>query len=154
IDIAEFIIDDRARGTGMLARRGDAVLADVAHHQPAAGAGTTEQRIEGHSLAFRGELLDELDVPPGGGGERSRVVVALAGPSELLRGEEVPLLAGDLAGLAADADRGVGVEAHLRSWGGRFDPAERADEALQDRREPGSGRGVRDWLGLLSWFKG
>src|SRR5205814_6699395 len=37
-----------------------------------------------------------------------------AGPLVAVRRDQVPLLAGDLARLAADADRGVGEEAHPR----------------------------------------
>ena len=59
------------------------------------------------------EQLDEPDVAPGRGREIPGVVVgdALAG-LRAVRGQVVPLLARDLAGLAADAHRGVGEEAH------------------------------------------
>src|SRR6201999_3923078 len=64
-------------------------------------------------------LLDEGDVPPGAGAERPGVVVGR--PEQLqvavLR-VPVPLLARDLAGLAADADRGVGEEALARPQAG------------------------------------
>ena len=43
--------------------------------------------------------------------ERAAVVVGLAGEAQVVGRHLVPLLAGDLAGLAADADRGVGEEA-------------------------------------------
>src|SRR5207249_10045744 len=43
--------------------------------------------------------------------ELRRVVVRLPGPHHSVVRYEVPFLAGDLAGLAADADRGVGEEA-------------------------------------------
>src|SRR5207247_136434 len=59
------------------------------------------------------ELLDELDVPPVDAVEFSRVVVAVAAhlPDAAVLGRElVPVLAGDFARLAADADRGVGEE--------------------------------------------
>ena len=79
------------------------MLADVAHHQPAA------------VLAVLGELLDELDVPPVDAVELRGVVVAVAAQrvhAAVGAGQLVPLLAGDLARLAADADRRVGVEPH------------------------------------------
>ncbi|MDN5635548.1 MAG: diguanylate cyclase, partial [Brevibacterium sp.] len=57
-------------------------------------------------------LLDEGDMSPRVGAEAARVVIRgaeeLEGP--VLR-VVVPLLAGDLAGLAADADRGIREEA-------------------------------------------
>ncbi len=90
-------------GADLEAGRVDAVLADVAHHQPAP---------VGPVLA---ELLDELDVPPVDPVQPAGVVVAVAAHLVLPaagRGELVPLLAGHLACLAADADGGVGVEAH------------------------------------------
>src|SRR5262249_32910990 len=48
------------------------------------------------------------------GAERRRVVVAFAGPHQSVLGDDVPLLAGDLARLAADAHGGVGEEADAR----------------------------------------
>src|SRR2546423_2128 len=85
-----------------------AVLADVARHQPA-------QRILRVVVrARRLALLDEGDVAPRVRAEGRRVVVALARPDETVLGDQVPLLAGHLAGLAADADRRVGEEAHAR----------------------------------------
>ena len=111
-------------GTRVLARGGHAVLADVAHHQPATGPAPVEQLVERQLVAWfagpgrivgarppvRGELLDEFHMPPRCGGELGGVVVAVAGPVESVGGELVPLFAGDFARLAADADRGVGVE--------------------------------------------
>src|SRR5262249_35307003 len=121
-------------GTGLLARRRLAVLADVAHHEPAPGVEAVAGRRRTR-LAALGQLLDELHVPPGGGRERAGVVVAVAGPLEAVGGELVPLLAGDFAGLAADADRRVGVEARGGSGrGGRAAP-ERLDHALEEHRQ-------------------
>src|SRR5439155_19129792 len=74
-----------------------AVLADIRAHEPA-------QRV----LVA---LLDERDVPPRVRAELRGVVVGLARPDHSVLGHEVPLLACDLAGLAADADRRVGEEA-------------------------------------------
>ena len=139
VDVRELVIDDGACWTRVLARGGDAVLADVAHHQPPTGAAAVHQLVDGQLVArrrgaeqlvkgqlmacrhgvgrimargpsIRGELLDELHMPPGGAGELGGVVIAVAGPFEAVRRELIPLFAGDLAGLAADADRGVGVE--------------------------------------------
>src|SRR5207248_3292111 len=56
-------------------------------------------------------LLDERDVPPGVGRELAGVVVRVPAPDGSVCGNEVPLLARDLAGLAPDADRGVREEA-------------------------------------------
>jgi hypothetical protein len=77
-----------------------AVLADVAEEEP------TE-------LAIGPRLLDELHVPPGCMAEAARVVVARAEEIEVIGGEAVPLLARNLARLAADAERGVGEKAVL-----------------------------------------
>src|SRR5919108_731154 len=61
-------------------------------------------------------LLDEGDVPPGVGPEGQRVVVGVAADAQRpVLGDQVPLLAGDLAGLAADADAGVGEKPHPRT---------------------------------------
>src|SRR5256885_4641196 len=57
-------------------------------------------------------LLDEGDVAPGVRAELGGVVVGLTGPGEAVLRDEVPLLAGDLARLAADADRRVREEPH------------------------------------------
>ena len=60
-------------------------------------------------------LLDEGDVPPGAGAERAGVVVGRPEQFQVAVARVVvPLLAGHLAGLAADADRGVGEEALAR----------------------------------------
>src|SRR5699024_133615 len=56
-------------------------------------------------------LLDEGDVSPRARAEVARVVVGVAGQPEVVHREGVPLLARHLAGLAPDADRGVGEEA-------------------------------------------
>ena len=65
-DGVEFGADDGAGGTDLEARRGDAVLADVAHHEPAA------------VLPILAELLDELDVPPVDPVQPLGIVVAVA----------------------------------------------------------------------------
>src|SRR6185369_13894611 len=70
------------------------------------------ERARGAVGADRDLLLDERDVAPGVRPEGARVVVRLAGPRLDRARDVVPLLAGDLARLAADAQRGVGEEAH------------------------------------------
>src|SRR6266550_3163016 len=94
--------DDRA-GRAHLDTAGlDAVLAHVAHHEPAA-------------VVRAVELLDELDVPPVRAVELARVVVAVARHfrhAAVRRRELVPVLARHLARLAADTDRRVGEEPH------------------------------------------
>ena len=104
VDIPELVMEDGAGRAGFLAGRFLAVLADVAHHQPAAPV----------PAAVWGDLLDEGDVPPGRLREVTRVVVAMAREAQPIGGQLVPLLTGDLAGFAADAERGVGKEAHRR----------------------------------------
>src|SRR6266699_2331148 len=68
-----------------------------------------------NSVPILGELLDELHVTPVGTVQAARVVVAVAthrAHAAMGAGKLVPLLAGDLARLAADADGGVRVESH------------------------------------------
>src|SRR6266852_4162961 len=101
-DGVEFGPDDGAGGANLETARLHAMLAHVAHHQPA-------------PVVRALELLDELDVPPVRAVELARVVVAVPahlGHPAVRRGELIPVLAGDLAGLAADADRRVGEEPH------------------------------------------
>src|SRR5271156_5517800 len=94
VDVRELVIDDGARRARVLARGRHAVLADVAHHQPAIGPAPVQQLVESHFLArcsgvgeigvsgpsIRGELLDEFHMSPGRSGELDRVIVAVAGP--------------------------------------------------------------------------
>src|SRR5207244_641130 len=94
--------DDGAGGTHLEAPCLDAVLAHVAHHQPAAVVRTLE-------------LLDEADVPPVDAVQLTGVVVAVAAQlpdPAVLGGELVPFLARDLARFAPDANGGVGEESH------------------------------------------
>src|SRR5919106_833973 len=95
--------DDGAGRAHLETARPHAVLAHIAHQEPAAVG------------AIGRELLDEPHVAPVRAVEAPRVVVAVARErvdAAVGGGELVPLLAGDLAGLAADADRGVGEETH------------------------------------------
>src|SRR5437868_4248279 len=94
--------DDRAGGAHLQASCLDAVLAHVAHHQPAA-------------VVRALELLDEAHVSPMDAVQPARVVVAVAGElphAAVLGWELVPFLARDLARFAADANRRVGEESH------------------------------------------
>src|SRR5258708_3511191 len=69
VDVLEFVMDDGPRRASLLAGGRYAVLADVAHHEPAGLRGlVVRQQLQGEPLAGRlGELLDELHVPPGRG---------------------------------------------------------------------------------------
>src|SRR5690242_7957304 len=94
--------DDGAGGAHLEAPGLDAVLAHVAHHQPAAVV---------RSL----ELLDEAHVSPVDAVQLAGVVVAVAAQlsDPPVPGRElVPFLARDLTRLAADANRGVREESH------------------------------------------
>src|SRR5215475_8745498 len=79
------------------------MLAHIAHEEPAA------------VLAVLRELLNELDVAPVNSVELTRVVVAIAAQSvdaAVSARELVPLLACNLARLAADANGRVSVKPH------------------------------------------
>src|SRR5205807_10334551 len=107
IDRVEFGAHQRARRTGLQAGRVGAVLAYVRHHQPAL--------LLPAAIGLR--LFDELDVPPGGGPQMTGVVVTVAGDGKSIGGQLVPLLAGNFAGLAANAEAGVSEEAlRLLRW--------------------------------------
>src|SRR5258706_11882206 len=98
--------DDGARRAHFETAGPQAVLADIAHHEPAPVA------------TIRAELLDELHVPPVDAVETTGVVVAVAAerPNPAIRRRKlIPLLAGDLARFAPDADRRVGEESHRLS---------------------------------------
>src|SRR5688572_13409672 len=73
VHVAELVIDDRASGTGMLARRARAVLAHIAEHQPSG-------RLS--PIPIDVDLLVERHVPPGRAGKMAGVVVAVAGEVE------------------------------------------------------------------------
>src|SRR5205807_10315490 len=102
-DRVELGSDDGAGRTHLEAAGPDAMLADVAHHQPSPLA------------AVGAELLDELHMPPVDAVELASVVIAVSGEravAAVRRRELIPLLAGHLAGLAPDAHRRIGEEAH------------------------------------------
>src|ERR1043166_7652802 len=87
------------------------VLTDVRHHEPAQIA-----------AVWAVALLDELDMPPVHVRERPRIVIRItgnrqrlprSGGTRLLRQlcwEAVPLVTRHLAGLTANAHRGIGVK--------------------------------------------
>src|SRR5690606_11558984 len=128
--------DDRPGRAGLHAPGVDAVLADVAHHQP---VGLERAHRRGAPPLAVADALDEGDMPPGRATEVARVVVAVASEPELVHRQLVPLLAGDLAGLAADAQRRVGQEAH-RPWpgAGRTRPARLVADYLGAHPRPSS----------------
>src|SRR5262249_17145522 len=110
-DGVEFRADDCPRRADLEAPRPHAVLADVAHHQPAPLA------------PVRAELLDELHMAPVNAVEVPRVLVAVAtqrANAAVRGGQLVPLFAGDLAGLAPDAHRRIGEKPHRLGHGQAF----------------------------------
>src|SRR3954452_14427665 len=62
----------------------------------------------GGFVVGRGDLLDEMDVPPRHRAEIAGIVVAVGAQLQIIGGREDPFLAGALAGLAADTKRRVG----------------------------------------------
>src|SRR5580692_102858 len=56
IDVLEFILNDGAGGASLMARGRQAMLAMVAHHEPA---------IESRFVRFGGKLLNEFHMAPG-----------------------------------------------------------------------------------------
>ena len=100
VDRVELGADDRPGGAGFHAARVDAVLADVAEHQPGDGV-----------IHVDGGPLNEGDMPPGRVTQVEGVVVTLPGEcSVTVGGKVVPLLARDFTCLAADAETGVRQE--------------------------------------------
>src|SRR3954471_24074978 len=107
--------EERSGRADVEAGRMRAVLADVGAHQPAKSVVGT--RIDPRLVAVEAQrraLLDEGDVAPRVRSQLGGVVVGLAAPEQPVLRNQIPFLAGDLAGLAADADRRVGEEAHAR----------------------------------------
>src|SRR6202040_2179806 len=94
---------DGSGRAGIEATRLRAVLADVRHEEPL-------------QLAVRLGLLDEAHQAVGLVGEVGVVLIG-AGPLRLFHRQFVPLLARDLAGAAADAQRGVGEHRERTSHG-------------------------------------
>src|SRR5207237_10282019 len=124
INISEFVVDDRSGRARFLARRLHAMLAHIAHHQPAI------------ALHFVTELFDESDVPPSRVGKHGRVVIAVAGPMKTVGRKLVPLLARYLARFAADAQRRIGKEAHLLLLLRRLGPFPHLREIFKHESSP------------------
>ena len=64
----------------------------------------------GRALAILGDVLDEVNMPPGDRREVAGIVITGPAQTQIISGKCVPFLAGDLAGLAADAQCRVGKE--------------------------------------------
>src|ERR1017187_124106 len=118
---------ERPGGTHVEAGSVGAVLADIRRHQPAnaglraiqgpvlARSGRNDrQRCEARCGDRPSRLLDEGDMAPRARPETTGVVVRHAEHLEAVLGDAVPLLAGDLARLAPDADRAVSEESLAR----------------------------------------
>src|SRR5690606_24113210 len=116
VDRVELGADDRAGRTGLETTGALAVLADVGHQQP------REVAERGLLVRERHRPFHEGDVPPGRGAEVGGVVVRHRSEDLPVVGELVPLLARDLAGLAADAEGGVGEEPLLTCHSGSPPP--------------------------------
>src|SRR5207244_12564918 len=98
-DRAELGTEQRAGRAHLETRGVGAVLAHVRRHAPPHPARP--------SVATGcGRPLDERDVPPGVGAQAHGVVVGVAREADRVLRNTVPFLARDLAGLAADAQRG------------------------------------------------
>jgi hypothetical protein len=90
-----------------------AVFADVGQKEPPERLFFSARLARHRACDLRAQLsiqLDELHVPPRGGTKAQGVVVRISGPEEPVFRDGVPLLAGDLAGLTADADGRIGEE--------------------------------------------
>src|SRR6266545_2917741 len=111
------------------ARRVGTVLADIGHHEPAHVAGL---------LAIGARLLYEGDMAPGVRAQPTGVVVGHAEQVQPVVGYAVPLLARDLARLAADADAGVGEEPHPWRRVGVPGVGRRIERTLEAVRSHGS----------------
>src|SRR5205085_10559153 len=114
------------------------VLADVRVHEPG-------------DAAVRPHLLDECHVSPAVGAQLAGVVVGAVEIADVVDGDVVPLLAGDLARLAADADRGVGEEADGLARFGRGDEGRWWVWAFHHRAHP-SNRLTSQVAAFTSWM--
>ena len=80
------------------------MFAHVAHHQP----------VYRFACAICGpRMLDENDMPPGSGGKRYSIVIAMACKRVAVGRQLVPLFTGNLASFTAYAERGIGEKSHL-----------------------------------------
>ena len=105
-DRAELGAEERAGRADVEAGGVRAVLADVGAHQPAQRVHLTVAVDRSGWFCSMNATWRQVFAP-------SSEVLSYDSPvqTQAVLGDEVPLLAGDLAGLAADADRGVGEEA-------------------------------------------
>ena len=104
-DATEFGAHERAGGARFQATRDLAVFADIGGELPGNLIGRVAA-LAGLHLTFH-----ELHMPPRRVANGAGVVVGEAAPVHAVRRQVVPFLAGDFAGLAADAKRGVGQKA-------------------------------------------
>src|SRR5580658_1903821 len=142
VDVLELIMNDGAGRACLMAGGREAMLANIAHHEPAVVIRFVTRVVQGSALAGRpvGELLDELHMAPGCRRQLRRIVVAIAGPVEPIRGQLIPLLACHLASLAADAYGSVRVKAGRTTWRRRLTTEERIDQALRQLRQSAAWR--------------
>ena len=94
--------DDRAGGTTIETASASTVLANIGREQP--GEGTVLVFVQCHGA------FDERHVPPCGIPKMKGIVVRMAAEVIAVFRQLIPLLAGDFAGFAADAESSVGKE--------------------------------------------
>src|ERR1700761_4140311 len=87
INVLELILNNGAGRARLMARGRHAMLAVVAHHEPAVKQRLVGHHVQGSKGAWRfvGKLLNEFHMAPGGRRQLSRIVVAIAGPVEAIR---------------------------------------------------------------------
>ena len=103
VDRVKLGADDGSRRAVLKASGTCAVLADIRSHQP--------REPTGFLPTERYRAFSEADVPPRGCSERHRIVIRHGGEVIPVVGQLVPLFAGNLASLAANAQRCVGEKA-------------------------------------------
>src|SRR5271154_4080063 len=88
IYVLKLILNNGAGRASLMARGRQAMLAVVAHHEPAVKRRLVGDRAEGSKLAWRfdGELLNEFHMAPGGRRQLSRIVITIAGPFKAIGG--------------------------------------------------------------------
>src|ERR1700721_1720766 len=82
INVLKLILNNGAGRTSLVARGREAMLAMVAHHEPAVKSLLVRQRVQGSKAArhFGRELLDEFHMAPGCRPQLTCIVIAIAGP--------------------------------------------------------------------------
>src|ERR1700761_4041496 len=88
INILKLILNNGAGRASLVARGRQAMLAVVAHHEPAVEGRLVGHRVQGskHAWRFVGELLNEFHMAPGCRRQLIRIVIAVAGPVKAIRG--------------------------------------------------------------------